>query len=239
MGFKKAVENQVKSERLKSELITNVSHDMKTTLTSIINYVDLLKCEDITREELMNYISILDKKSQRLKVLIEDLFEASKLSSGNIEVNMEKIDVTSLLKQALGEANHKIEESNLIFKINIPKEKMYSNLDGKRTWRVFDNLINNALKYSQPNTRVYIDLVGEDEKIIFTIKNISAYELDFNAEEIFERFKRGDSSRSTEGSGLGLAIAKSIVELEQGSIDINIDGDLFKVTVISKKVGEN
>jgi signal transduction histidine kinase len=235
LGFKKAVENQVKSERLKSELITNVSHDLKTPLTSIINYVDLLKRDDVTEDEKISYISILDKKSQRLKVLIEDLFEASKLSSGNIELNIEKIDVTSLLKQALGEANHKIEESNLTFKINIPKGKMYSNLDGKRTWRVFDNLINNALKYSQPNTRVYIDLVGEDENIIFTIKNISAYELDFNSEEIFERFKRGDSSRSTEGSGLGLAIARSIVELEQGSINIHIDGDLFKVTVKFKK----
>lgn len=235
LGFKKAVENQVKSERLKSELITNVSHDLKTPLTSIINYVDLLKRDDVTEDEKISYISILDKKSQRLKVLIEDLFEASKLSSGNIELNIEKIDVTSLLKQALGEANNKIEESNLTFKINIPKGKMYSNLDGKRTWRVFDNLINNALKYSQPNTRVYIDLVGEDENIIFTIKNISAYELDFNSEEIFERFKRGDSSRSTEGSGLGLAIARSIVELEQGSINIHIDGDLFKVTVKFKK----
>lgn len=236
LGFKKAVEDQVKSERLKSELITNVSHDLKTPLTSIINYVDLLKVEDITEQERINYISILDKKSQRIKVLIEDLFEASKLSSGNIEMNIERIDITSLLKQALGELNHKIEESNLIFKINIPKEKMYSNLDGKRTWRVFDNLINNALKYSQPNTRVYINLEEQEENIVFTIKNISAYELDFNAEEIFERFKRGDSSRSTEGSGLGLAIAKSIVELEQGSIDINIDGDLFKVIVKFKKI---
>ncbi|MFT8312769.1 MAG: sensor histidine kinase, partial [Clostridium sp.] len=236
LGFKKALEQQVKSERLKSELITNVSHDLKTPLTSIINYVDLLKAEDVTEQERINYIGILDKKSQRLKVLIEDLFEASKLSSGNIEINMEKIDITSLLKQVLGEANHKIEVSNLIFKINISKEKMYSNLDGKRTWRVFDNLINNALKYSQSNTRVYIDLKKEDENIIFTIKNISAYELDFNAEEIFERFKRGDSSRSTEGSGLGLAIAKSIVELEQGSIDINIDGDLFKVIVKFKRI---
>lgn len=236
LGFKKALEEQVKSERLKSELITNVSHDLKTPLTSIINYVDLLKAEDVTEQERINYIGILDKKSQRLKVLIEDLFEASKLSSGNIEMNIEKIDVTSLLKQALGELNHKIEESNLIFKINIPKEKIYSNLDGKRTWRVFDNLINNALKYSQPNTRVYIYLEEADENIMFTIKNISAYELDFDEEEIFERFKRGDSSRSTEGSGLGLAIAKSIVELEQGSIDINIDGDLFKVIVKFKKI---
>lgn len=236
LGFKMALEEQVKSERLKSELITNVSHDLKTPLTSIINYVDLLKDEDVTDQERINYISILDKKSQRLKVLIEDLFEASKLSSGNIEMNIEKIDVSSLLKQALGELNHKIEESNLIFKINIPKEKIYSNLDGKRTWRVFDNLINNALKYSQANTRVYIDLEEQEENIVFIIKNISAYELDFNAEEIFERFKRGDSSRSTEGSGLGLAIAKSIVELEQGSIDINIDGDLFKVIVKFKKI---
>ncbi|WP_319002007.1 sensor histidine kinase [Clostridium tagluense] len=230
-GFKKSLENEIKSERLKSELITNVSHDLKTPLTSIINYVDLLKKEDLSNEKAQGYIDVLDRKSQRLKILIDDLFEASKMASGAVELNMEKVDVTALLSQALAELHEKINNSSLIFKLKVPKEKVYANLDGKKTWRVFENLINNILKYSLPSTRVYIDLVVDDYKIIITMKNISSYEMDFDKEEIFERFIRGDKSRNTEGSGLGLSIAKSILELQGGNLSIEIDGDLFKVKV--------
>ncbi|MBL4936510.1 sensor histidine kinase [Clostridium sp. YIM B02515] len=230
-GISKAVESQMKSDRLKSELITNVSHDLKTPLTSIINYVDLLKKEDLSKEEVEGYIKVLERKTERLKVLIEDLFEASKMASGAVELNIEKVDVAQLLSQSLAELDEKIKASGLIFKVNIPHHKVYSNLDGKKTWRVFENLIGNILKYSQIGTRVYIDLTENDDKNIITMKNISAYEMEFVVDEIFERFKRGDTSRATEGSGLGLAIAKSIVDLQGGRLDIDIDGDLFKVRV--------
>lgn len=230
-GIRKSLESQMKSDKLKSELITNVSHDLKTPLTSIINYVDLLKKEDLSKEEMQGYVSVLDRKAQRLKVLIEDLFEASKMASGSVELNIEKVDVAQLLNQALAEFEEKIKSSSLTFKVNIPHHKVYSNLDGKKTWRVFENLIGNILKYSQPKTRVYIDLYETETNIIITMKNISAYEMDFNPEELFERFKRGDTSRNTEGSGLGLAIAKSIVNLQGGKLNIEIDGDLFKAIV--------
>jgi signal transduction histidine kinase len=230
-GISKAVESQMKSDRLKSELITNVSHDLKTPLTSIINYVDLLKKEDLSKDELQGYISVLDRKTQRLKVLIEDLFEASKMASGAVELNIEKVDVAQLLNQSLAELDEKIRHSNLAFRVNIPHHKVYAELDGKKTWRVFENLIGNILKYSQPNTRVYIDLTETDDKVLIIMKNISSYEMEFDVEEIFERFKRGDTSRATEGSGLGLAIAKSIVDIQGGSLTIDIDGDLFKSTV--------
>lgn len=231
VGFKKALENEIKSERLKSELITNVSHDLKTPLTSIITYIDLLKKEGLSQEESQGYIEVLDKKSQRLKLLIDDLFEASKMASGAVELNIEKLDITALLQQSLAELDEKINNSSLTFRINVPKQKVYANLDGKKIWRVFENLINNILKYSQPKTRVYIDLVEENHKILVTMKNISSYEMDFDKEEIFERFKRGDKSRNTEGSGLGLSIAKSILELQGGNLSIEVDGDLFKVKV--------
>ncbi len=230
-GVKKALENEIKSERLKSELITNVSHDLKTPLTSIINYVDLLKKEGLSTEEAQGYIEVLDRKSQRLKILIDDLFEASKMASGAVELNMEKVDVTALLQQALAELEEKINNSSLVFKLKMPSERVYANLDGKKTWRVFENLINNILKYALPSTRVYIELVEEDDKIIITMKNISSYEMDFDNEEIFERFIRGDKSRNTEGSGLGLSIAKSILDLQGGDLSIEIDGDLFKAKV--------
>jgi signal transduction histidine kinase len=234
-SFKKSVDRQLKSERLKTELITNVSHDLKTPLTSIINYVSLLKKTDISEEQRTAYIEILDKKSQRLKVLIEDLFEASKVSSGAVELDIEEVDIASLLRQALGEFEEKISNSSLTFRVNIPVEELYVKLDGKRTWRVFENLISNALKYSQPDSRVYINLVEEADKVLIIMKNMSSYEMDFNVDEIFERFKRADKARSTEGSGLGLSIAKSIVELQGGQMNIEIDGDLFKVTVEFKK----
>ncbi|MCX7745456.1 MAG: sensor histidine kinase [Clostridia bacterium] len=230
-GFKKAVDSQIRSERLKSELITNVSHDLKTPLTSIVNYVNLLKTKDLTPEEMKNYIEILDRKSQRLKTLIEDLFDASKMTSGAVELAYENIDIVALLKQALGEFDEKIKSSSLIFKVYLPKQGVYLYLDGKKTWRVFENLISNILNYSQANTRVYIDLLEEDQQVILTMKNISAYEMGFSPDEIFERFKRGDQSRHTEGSGLGLAIARSIVELQNGKLHIELDGDLFKVII--------
>lgn len=230
-GYKKSVEQQLKSERLKAELITNVSHDLKTPLTSIINYIELLKNEDLSAEEIRGYIGVLDKKSERLKVLIEDLFEASKMSSGGVELNIEKIDVAALLKQSIAEFDEKIKKASLILKFNCDKKNVYINLDGKKTWRVFQNLMSNIVKYSQPNTRIYVDLTEEDNSVTIVMKNIAAYEMDFSVDEIFERFKRGDKSRKTEGSGLGLAIANSIVELQGGILNIEIDGDLFKAIV--------
>ncbi|WP_160670219.1 HAMP domain-containing sensor histidine kinase [Clostridium sp. C8-1-8] len=228
-GLKNSIENEVKSDRLKTELITNVSHDLKTPLTSIINYVDLLKKDDISPEEMRDYIKVLDRKSQRLKVLIEDLFEASKAASGALELNIEKVEVSSLLKQTLAEFEEKIKEAELDFRVSYPEEKLYIMADGKKLWRVFENLITNILKYSLNRTRVYILMVNEDGKIKISMKNISAYELEIDSEELVERFKRGDKSRNTEGSGLGLAIAKSLVELQKGVFNIEIDGDLFKV----------
>lgn len=228
-GLRKSIESEMKSENMKTELITNVSHDLKTPLTSIINYIDLLKRENIGSETAKDYISILDKKSQRLKVLIDDLFEASKATSGAMELNITKIDIVQLLKQSLGENDERFKNSNLSVKLDIPDTKIFINGDGQRLYRVFENLISNIVKYSLSNTRVYIQMYVDDEnKVVIIMRNISAYELDFCANEITNRFKRGDSSRSTEGSGLGLAIAKSIVELHGGKFNIEVDGDLFK-----------
>lgn len=227
-GLKKSVENEMKSENMKTELITNVSHDLKTPLTSIINYIDLLKRENIEPENARDYVNILDKKSQRLKVLIEDLFEASKAASGAMELNIAKIDIGQLLKQALGENDERFKDNRLEVKLNIPDDKIFIDGDGKRLYRVFENLISNIVKYSLSNTRVYINMFKENDEVNIVMKNISAYELSFDTNEITNRFKRGDASRSTEGSGLGLAIAKSIVELHNGSFKIEADGDLFK-----------
>lgn len=228
-GLRKSIESEMKSENMKTELITNVSHDLKTPLTSIINYIDLLKRENIESETAKYYINILDKKSQRLKVLIDDLFEASKATSGAMELNITKIDIVQLLKQSLGENDERFKNSNLSVKLDIPDTKIFINGDGQRLYRVFENLISNIVKYSLSNTRVYIQMYVDDEnKVVIIMRNISAYELDFCANEITNRFKRGDSSRSTEGSGLGLAIAKSIVELHGGKFNIEVDGDLFK-----------
>ncbi|WP_315114441.1 HAMP domain-containing sensor histidine kinase [Clostridium intestinale] len=234
-GLGNAIQNEVKSERMKTELITNVSHDLKTPLTSIINYVDLIKKGDFTKEEIEDYIKIIDRKSQRLKVLIEDLFEASSAASGEMELNIEKLDIVALLKQSIAEFEEKIKISKLDFRINIPNEKVYVMVDGKRTWRIFENQISNILKYSLDNTRVYINLEESEDRIIIIFKNISAYEIDFNEDEITERFKRGDQSRHTEGSGLGLAISKGLTELQDGIFKIKVDGDLFKVEIQLKK----
>ncbi|MGL4913800.1 MAG: sensor histidine kinase [Romboutsia sp.] len=231
-GLDNAIDSQLRSERMKSELITNVSHDLKTPLTSIINYIALIKKEeDIKPEYLKDYINVLDSKSKRLKVLIEDLFEASKASSGNIELNMEKIELTQLLRQSIGELDEKLSESNLDLKINVPEEKVYIRADGRRMYRVLENLLGNISKYSLPNTRVYIDILEEDDRVKLTMKNISSYELNFDPDEIMERFKRADDSRNTEGSGLGLAIARDLINLQGGSFKIDIDGDLFKSIV--------
>jgi signal transduction histidine kinase len=234
-GLDIALDKAIKSERLKGELITNVSHDLKTPLTSIINYVDLLDNDNISDEKRKTYLEILKERSLRLKVLIEDLFEASKASSGNLEMHMENLDPVALLRQTLGEFEDKISISNLEFIKNIPDKKLIIHADGKKTFRIFQNLISNILKYSLSGTRVYIDVEEKDEFVSITFKNISEYSLNFSEEDILERFKRGDSSRTTEGSGLGLAIAKSLVELQGGIFELKFDGDLFKAIVLLKK----
>lgn len=234
-GFQNAVNQELVSQRMKTELISNVSHDLKTPLTSIINYVDLLKNKDLTQGQQEEYVGILDQKSQRLKILIEDLFEASKAASGNIELVSEKIDLTALLKQTLGELAEKISTSGLQFKVNLPVEKVICELDGRRTYRIFENLMGNILKYAAPHSRVYIDCILEEE-VSITFRNISAYEMNFTAEEIMERFKRGDESRHTEGSGLGLSIAKNLTELQGGKFEVYVDGDLFKVILRFRRV---
>lgn len=235
IGLKNSLEKEMKSEKMKSELITNVSHDLKTPLTSIMNYVDLLKKEELTPEKANDYVEILDRKSKRLKVLVEDLFEASKAASGSMELNIEKIEITELVKQTLAELEEKIKASTLDFRVNLGNGKVYAMGDGRKTYRVFANLVQNALKYSMKNSRVYIDLFQEDGVTKFTIKNMSSYEMNFDGDEIAERFKRGDVSRNTEGSGLGLAIAKSIMGLQGGELNIEIDGDLFKAIVIFRE----
>jgi len=238
-GFKVALDKEIKSQQMKTELISNVSHDLRTPLTSIINYVDLLKNEDITIETKKEYIDILDRKSKRLKVLIEDLFEASKATSGNIELNLEKLDVISLFRQTLGELEEKINSTTLQMKFNAPENKIICELDGRRTYRIFENIMSNILKYAMSNSRVYIDVLESEKEVSFIFKNISAYEMNFDTDEITDRFTRGDKSRNTDGSGLGLAIAKSLIELQNGNLKISIDGDLFKVIIRFSKVEKN
>ena len=228
-GFTNAIEQSLKSERLKTELITNVSHDIKTPLTSIINYVDLLKKEDINNAKIEQYIAILDKKSQRLKKLIEDLVEASKVSSGNLKLNIENINIKELLNQAIGEFEDKFQKRNLKIDLDVPKEEIIIQADNRYMYRIVENLFSNITKYAMENTRVYIRLQKDSKKIELEIKNISATKLNISADELMQRFVRGDKSRYTEGSGLGLSIAESLTELQGGSFKISIDGDLFKV----------
>ncbi|WP_304943651.1 HAMP domain-containing sensor histidine kinase [Vallitalea guaymasensis] len=229
-GLHQAVENKLKSERLKTELISNLSHDIRTPLTSIITYVDLLKIEN-DKDKSKKYIGILEKKSQRLKTLTDDLFELSKASSGNIKVNFDKIDVVSLINQGLGELHERIEERGYDFKINHSKDNIYVKADGMLLWRVIENLLNNIIKYTSEGSRVYIDIFDLDGFVNMSFKNISAYELNIPVDELMERFIRGDNSRSSEGSGIGLSIAKSLTELQEGRFYIDIDGDLFKATI--------
>lgn len=233
-GLNKAVENELKSERLKTELITNVSHDIRTPLTSIITYVDLLKNEQ-NPEKMKEYIHILEQKSKRLKVLTDDLFEAAKASSGNIPVQLEKIDIVSLLNQGLGEVSDKIEAHDLDFRVKYPEEKIYLSADGKLLWRAMENLLSNIFKYALRGSRVYISIEDLGRECLITFKNISAHELNISAEELLERFKRGDESRTSEGSGLGLSIAKDLIQIQKGRFQIHVDGDLFKVMMYLPK----
>lgn len=225
-----AIEDAVKSERLKTELITNVSHDLKTPLTSIINYSDLLSKDDNTKDEVKEYSKIINEKSNKLKVLIEDLFEVSKATSNNIELDRQELDFNSLVQQSIGEWEDKISEKNIEIISNLPEDKLMLNIDGQKFSRVLDNLFSNISKYALENSRVYVDLLEEDG-VKLTIKNISKYPLNISAEELMERFTRGEKSRTTSGSGLGLSIASSFVRAHGASFDIDIDGDLFKVTI--------
>lgn len=230
-GLKAAVETEMKSERLKTDLITNVSHDIKTPLTSIINYVDILKREHIEDEKIAGYIEILDKKSQRLKQLTEDLVEASKISSGNITLDMQEINLKQLIKQTNGEIEEKFEARGLELICELPEESLMIRADGRRMYRVLENLYNNTAKYSMPNSRVYVNGRHENGKVIFTMKNMSEHPLNFKADELLQRFVRGDVSRSTEGSGLGLEIARNLTVMQHGDFKLYLDGDLFKVTI--------
>lgn len=230
-GVRSSQKARDKSERLRTELITNVSHDLRTPLTSVMTYTELLKKKGISEEERDSYIQIIDRKSRRLKHLIDDLFEATKMASGNVSLNKERVDLVELLQQALAEYDEAIHASTLTFKVEKPDQPVYATVDGPKIWRVFDNLIGNILKYSLEQTRVYIQLEKKAGRAIICFKNITKYDLGGNVDELFERFKRGDASRHTEGSGLGLAIAKSIVDLHEGDFDLQLDGDLFKVTL--------
>lgn len=236
-GLQIAVTQATKNERLKSELITNVSHDIKTPLTSIINYVDLIKRENIENEKVKEYIRVLDEKSQRLKHLTEDLVEASKANTGNLNLDMEKIDFMQLIHQTIGEFQDKFEERQLKTVVKLDKSPIWIYADGRRVWRVMENLLQNIYKYAMPQTRVYIESVTTSKKTTVTIKNISENPLNIPASELTERFIRGDVARTTEGSGLGLSIAKSLTELMNGTFELYLDGDLFRVSIGFDRMG--
>ena len=230
-GIQLAVNERMKSEHFKTELITNVSHDIKTPLTSIINYVDLIKKEEIQDEKVQGYVEVLDRQSARLKKLIEDLMEASKASTGNLTVNLEECDIEVLLTQVIGEFEERLQKNQLEVVVDKPDHPVKMMADGRHMWRVLDNLLNNACKYSLPGSRVYVSLHQNANEAVIVFKNISKTALNIPSEELMERFVRGDSSRNTEGSGLGLSIAQSLTELMHGSMKLEIDGDLFKVTL--------
>lgn len=230
-GFSRAVEEEVKSQKMKTELITNVSHDLKTPLTAITTYIELLKDENLTGEQRKEYIAVLEKKALRLKILIEDLFEVSKAGSGNVILNFQEVDIGNLMRQVYLEYEDKVEEADLIFRFGMPEEKIILKLDSQKTYRIFENLYTNIIKYAMPHTRVYVTMERVEDEIVIELKNMSRAELNIPAESLTERFVRGDSSRNTEGSGLGLAIARSFVELQRGQMKVDIDGDLFKVTL--------
>lgn len=230
-GLTNAIEEAMKSERLKTELITNVSHDIKTPLTSIINYVDLMKHENIENERVKEYLEVLDNKSQRLKKLTEDLIEASKVSSGNIKLNIEKLNVKELIKQVRGEFEDKFEEKGLEIIESLPDTEIYIEADSRYMFRVMENIYVNISKYALENSRVYIDVKKENDNIKIELKNISKNKLNISVDELMQRFVRGDSARSTEGSGLGISIANSLTTLQKGKFNIYLDGDLFKVVI--------
>ena len=230
-GMSKAVDDRMKSERFKTELITNVSHDLKTPLTSIVSYVDLLKKENIENENAAEYIEVIDRQSQKLRKLTEDLVEASKASSGAISVNKEVLDIGELINQSVGEFSEKLEAAEISPVINLPEKEVFVCADGRLLWRVFDNLIQNIIKYAQPGTRAYFDLTELEGTAVLTVKNISKEPLNMTAEALMERFVRGDASRNSEGNGLGLSIAKSLTELCGGTFELSLDGDLYKVKI--------
>ena len=238
-GVSKAVDARMKSERFKTELITNVSHDIKTPLTSIINYVDLLEKEEVSSENAKEYLKVLERQSARLKKLIEDLIEASKASSGALSVNLEKLEAGVFLVQTVGEFEEKTRQNQLELLIRKPEEMVYIMADGRHFWRVIDNLMNNICKYAQPLTRVYINLEQTEGKVRIIFMNTSKYPLNISSEELMERFVRGDSSRNTEGNGLGLSIAGSLMELMKGEMKLSVEGDLFKVTLEFDRVEGN
>ncbi len=233
-GFSKAVEEEVKSQRMRTELITNVSHDLKTPLTAITTYIELLQEEGVTKEQQKEYLDVLERKARRLKILIEDLFEVSKANSGNISLQFDKVDIGNLMRQVYLEYEDKVEEADLIFRFQMPEEKQFLMLDSEKTYRIFENLYTNIIKYAMPAPRVYVRMEREDDQVMIELKNMSRAELNIAPESLTERFVRGDSSRNTEGSGLGLAIARSFVELQKGQMKVEIDGDLFKVTIVWK-----
>ena len=230
-GLDAAVENSLKKERMQTELITNVSHDLKTPLTSIINYVDLMKREKPTDSKIQEYLRILDEKSQRLKVLTEDVVEASKASTGNIKLEMNDIDFVEMVQQVIGEFEEKFQEKNLTMMVHFTDEPSIIYADGQRMWRVLENVFGNVVKYAMEGTRVYAEISNRNKKVTFSLKNISAQPLNISADELTERFIRGDVARNTEGSGLGLSIAKSLTELQGGEFKLYLDGDLFKVMI--------
>ncbi len=231
-GFERAIQDRIKSERLKTELITNVSHDIKTPLTSIINYVDLLKKEDIRNEKANEYIEILDSKSQRLKKLIEDLVEASKVSTGNVKLQIEKINIVELLNQAIGEFEDKFEAKKLEILLEAKESEIYILADSRYMYRIVENLFSNISKYALENSRVYIDIIKKSNEVYIEMKNISKEKLNISAEELMQRFVRGDKSRTTEGSGLGISIAQNLTEIQKGVFNLKLDGDLFRVELI-------
>ena len=235
VGISKAVDERMRSERFKAELITNVSHDIKTPLTSIVNYVNLLKREGNTPEQMAEYLGVLDRQSSRLKKLTEDLVEASKAASGSIQVNLLKTEAGILLSQTVGEYEERMRGNRLDLILTKPETPTYILCDGKLLWRVFDNLLNNICKYAQESTRVYLSLETAGDEVYIVFRNISKYELNISSEELLERFTRGDRSRNTEGSGLGLSIAKNLTELQNGRFVLSVDGDLFKVTLAFKR----
>ena len=231
---RKSLEKVSRSDQLRVDLITNVSHDLKTPLTAITTYIELLKKEDITEEERKSYIETLEKKSLRLKVLIEDLFEVSKATTNNITLNLMDVDVVNLMKQVSVEHADKFEKMGMQLRWNVPEEKVILQLDNQKTYRIFENLFVNIQKYAMPNSRVYIDVEKSETDVTVTMRNMSAVELHTSGDELAERFVRGDASRNTEGSGLGLAIARSFTEAQKGSLHISVDGDLFKVVILWK-----
>ena len=230
-GLDRALAESIKSERLKTDLITNVSHDIKTPLTSIINYVELLKQENFQDPRIRRYIEVLEQKSQRLKTLTEDVVEASKVSSGNITLEYMDLNFVEMIQQTSGEFEEKFKARNLTEVLNLPNEEVVIRADGRRMWRVLGNIYNNAAKYALEGTRIYADLKVIDGHAVFSLKNISQQPLNISADELTERFIRGDISRSTEGSGLGLSIAKTLTEMQGGSFELYLDGDLFRVTI--------